>query len=104
MATILKTGNFINVTSIAADVTHEEIFAKSYEVKVKSFEFVVGSANDKISIKNGSDASAVIAKIGSAAAPEPAFKYFGDGQYMKVFIDFSECTLGAGHLLIIELP
>lgn len=103
MATVLKTGNFVNITSVSADLSHENIFAKSEEVKIKSIEFIPGAANDIISIKNGSDSSASICKLGSGVAAESAVKYFGKGQYMRVLIDFSECTLTAGHKLILEL-
>lgn len=104
MATVLKTKNFINVTEIAADVAHADIFSIPEEVKVRSIEFVPGNANDKIEITNGSATSAVIARLGSGVAAESVIKNFGEqGQYMKIFIDFSDCTLNAGHMLIIEL-
>ena len=103
MATVTRTGNFVNISAIAADVSMQDIFQTANDVKVKRMEFIVGSANDVIVIKNGSDSSAEICRLGSASAAEADRIYFQGGQLMKPFIDFSACTLNAGHKLIIEL-
>ena len=103
MATILRTGNFVNISAIAADVSMQDILQTANDVKVRRMEFIPGSANDVIVIKSGSDAAAVICKLGSASAAEPDRAYFGDGQLMRPFIDFSDCTLNTNHKLIIEL-
>lgn len=103
MATILRSGNFVNVSGIAADVSHEDIFSDPHEIKIKSIEFIVGSANDIIVIKNGADDKAEICRLGSGTAAESAVKYFGEGTLMKILIDQSACTLNNNHMLIIEI-
>ena len=107
MATITKTGNFIEITSIAADVESKDIFRDSNaheDKKVRSILFVAGSDNDKCVIKNGSASAATIVVLATPDVELPAIRYFDNsGQYMKPFVDFSDCTLNTGHKLIVEI-
>lgn len=107
MATILKTENFIEITSITADVESKDILgsddAHKY-TKVRSLTFLAGLDNDKCVIKNGSAASATITVLATPDVELPAIRYFDNsGQFMKLFIDFSEGTFNAGHKLIVEI-
>ena len=107
MATVLKTENFIEISSIAADLEAKTILgtddAHKY-TKIRSITFLPGADNDKCVIKNGSAASAMVTVLASPDVELPAIRYFDDGgQWIKPFVDFSECTLNAGHMLIFEL-
>ena len=104
MATILQSGNFFNITVIAADVTPQDIFKDLGDRLVKRIEFLPGAANDKCVIKHVDENGAVIANLISASGSEAARVYFHEeGQFMKPFIDFSACVLTATHMLIIEI-
>ena len=105
MATFVRSGNFFEVSAIAADVNSWEIFRHKTPsiVKVKRIEFIVGNANDVLVVKQTNESGAIICKLGSSAAAESDRCYFYGGQYMEPFIDFSDCTLNAGHKVIFEL-
>ncbi len=107
MATIVRSGNFFEITSIGADLTAKEIFRKDgaiQEVKVKRMEFVCGSNNDVCVIKQASGSGATIATLSSADVEVVDRVYFDDdGQWMIPFVDFGDCTLNVGHKLVIEV-
>ncbi len=105
MATFVRSGNFVEVTAIGADVTAAQIFIHTAPpiVKLKRIEFIVGNANDVLVVKEGGETGPEITRLGSAAAAESDRCYFENGQYMQPFIDFGECTLNVGHKVIFEL-
>ncbi len=105
MATILRSGNFFDVSAIAADVNSWEIFRHKTPaiVKIKRIEFIAGAIGDFIVIKEASASGPEICRLGSAIVAEPDRCYFEGGQYMQPFIDFGDCTLNAGHKVIFEL-
>ena len=105
MASFKRSSNFFEITSIAADVDSKEIFQDSdlNVKKVKRIEFIVGNANDILVVKEANDAGPEITRLGSTSTIESDRCYFEGGQYMKPFIDFGDCTLNAGHKVIIEL-
>ena len=103
--TIVKSGNFFDVSVITEDVFSWQIFRHQTPsiVKVKRIEFIVGNANDEMVIKEGGASGPEITRLGSAAASESDRCYFEGGQYMTPFIDFGDCTLNVGHKVIFEL-
>ena len=105
MASFKRSGNFFEITGITADVDSKEIFQDSdlNVKKVKRIEFIVGNANDILVVKEANDAGPEITRLGSTSTIESDRTYFEGGQYMKPFIDFGDCTLNAGHKVIIEL-
>ena len=104
MATILQTGHFITITAIAADVLPAAIFKGNEDRLVKRIEFVAGAGNDICVIKQKTDAGATIATLATPDVEIIDRVYFEDGgQFMSPMIDISDCTLNAGHKLVIEL-
>uniref|UniRef100_A0A6M3K7N0 Uncharacterized protein n=1 Tax=viral metagenome TaxID=1070528 RepID=A0A6M3K7N0_9ZZZZ len=103
--TIVRSGNFIEVSVITEDVFSWQIFRHKTPpiVKVKRIEFIVGAANNVMVIKQSVETGPEITRLGSAAAAESDRCYFEGGQYMEPFIDFGDCTLNAGHKVIFEL-
>ena len=103
--TIVRSGNFFDVSVITEDVFSWQIFRHQTppKVKVKRIEFIVGNADDVMVIKEGGATGSEITRLGSAAAAESDRCYFEGGQYMEPFIDFGECILNAGHKVIFEL-
>jgi len=103
--TILREGNFIDISDITEDVNAWEIFGHTTPdiTKIKRIEFIVGNADDVIVIKQDGPGGPEIARLGSAVAAESDRCYFEGGQYMTPFIDFGDCTLNVGHKVIFEL-
>lgn len=108
MATIKRGGNFIEITSIAADVSPQDIFGTDDNFpegkKVKRIEFVAGANNDICVIRQDDRDDPIITTLASPDVEMVDRTYFDDdGQYMWPYIDFSESTLTAGHKVIFEL-
>jgi hypothetical protein len=108
MTTIVKTGNFIEITAIDADVPPEDIFGASGAHpegnKVKRIEFVAGSNNDVCVLKQLTDAGATIATLSSPDVELVDRVYFDyGGQYMRPMIDLTDSALNTNHKLVIEL-
>jgi len=106
-ATIVRGGNFFELTAITGAVDAFEIFQDSNAFKgrkVKRIEFVAGANNDVIVIRENDTDGATITTLSSADVEVVDRTYFEDGgQYMKPHIDFADSTLNAGHKLIFEI-
>lgn len=104
MTAILKTQNFITITTVTADVPPGDIFKNGDDHKVKRIEFKGGADDDICVIKNKTDAGATISNMSVGDANVPDRVYFEDGgQFMQPFIDLSASTLSANHVIIIEI-
>jgi len=104
MATRVQTGNFIELTVIAADVEPSDIFTNDQEHKIKRIEFVAGANNDILVVKQGSATGATIVTLATPDVEIVDRVFFDDGgQWMLPYIDFSDCTLTADHKVVIEL-
>lgn len=109
VASVLKTGNFIQITGIDADVPPEDIFKNSGAFdkegyKIKSMTFIAGADNDKCFISNQTAAGAMVTLLATPDVELPAIRYFDDdGQFVAPFIDFSKGVFSVGHILGIEL-
>ncbi len=105
MATFARSGNFFNVSAIAADVNSWEIFRHKTPaiVKVKRIEFIAGANANVLVIRETNGSGPEITRLGCPDAVQPDRCYFEGGQYMEPFIDFGDCTLSAGHKVIFEL-
>lgn len=104
MATIVRSGNFITITLIAADVTPSDIFTCDQLKTIKSFEFKAGADGDVCAIKYGADDGAVITILACEDEFNVDRKTFDEGgQFCSVYIDFSAGVFSAGHSLTIEL-
>ena len=103
--TIVRSGNFFDVSVITEDVFSWQIFRHQTPpiVKVKRIEFIVGAADNIMVIRQTNGSGPEITRLGSAEAAESDRCYFEGGQYMEPFIDFGDCTLNAGHKVIFEL-
>ena len=107
MATIVRSGNFFEITGIAADLKSSEIFRDSgahVDKKIKRMEFVAGAKNDVCVVKFKDASGATITTLASNDVELTDRVYFNEGgQYMLPFVDFSEGVFSAGHKLLIEL-
>lgn len=104
--TIVRDGNFFDVSAITEDVFAHQIFgddnAHPEGKKVTRLEFVAGANDDIIVIKQGDENGSIITTLSSPDVEIVDRAYFYGGQYMRPFIDFDLCTLGGGHRLIVE--
>ena len=107
MATIVKNENFISITSISDDVTTEQIFNNNGQaVRIRSITLIAGDADDILRVEWNGASGAVICQLYGYGAGIPSTRVFGDNQYgqsMKPFIDYTDCTLSAGHIVLIEM-
>ena len=107
MATIVRSGNFFEITAIAADLKASEIFQDSgahVDKKIKRMEFVAGSNNDICVVKFKDASGATITTLASNDVELVDRVYFDHGgQFINPFIDFSEGVFSPGHKLLIEL-
>lgn len=94
-ATATKTYDQIQVSGIDADWT-----SPTY-LNVVSVKFVPAAANDKVVIKNVTDAGPVFYQALSTDG-EPRIEYF-QGRRTKPMIDFSISVLTAGALVIFTI-
>ncbi|MCW7076379.1 MAG: hypothetical protein OCU18_03695 [Candidatus Syntrophoarchaeum sp.] len=102
MATELEARGTIEVNSIAADWDWAAVMTSHPEaVRLASITFIPGAANDKLVVKEDSDAGPVIFRALCTDTDEK-IKYFY-GAKRSVYVDFSECVLSAGHKMIIDL-
>ena len=93
--TVTTDGRCITLSAIDSD------YDMAYQKRILSIQFVPGAADDVITILGGS-ATGPIRYYDISGDGEPRIKYFF-GVYMQVFLDYSECTLSANSLVIIEL-
>ena len=103
--TVLKSGNFINVSNLTEDCDAWTITTRREPdvVKFKRIEFIGGANADILVIKQDGAGGPEICRLGTPDAVEPDRVYFENGQYLTPFIDFGDCTLNAGHMVIFEL-
>lgn len=98
MANTIVTGgrqkHLVHLTAIDTDYT-------SGERPLHSIQFNPGSTGTDVFVaKADSDAGPTIMKVTADAANDEACKYFG-GNPVNVVIDYSACTLSAGHSVTI---
>lgn len=92
----------IQIAGIAADWDWEtQMSAYPSEVRLHSITFIPAQANDKVVVKDGSDAGAVIFRALCLNTDEK-IKYF-NGAVKHPYIDFSEGVHTAGSLILIDL-
>lgn len=69
--------------------------------KIQSIVFTPGAANDELVVKDGAATAATICKlVCPTTAPQI---WYGDGCSKQVFIDYSECTVSANHVVSINM-
>lgn len=99
MATAITSTRLVkSIVTIDADL---DIFGDY--IPLESIQFVPGAAADKLVIKEGSAAGAVIFNCTAPAALDGSMyiKNFG-GTFHRPVIDFSDCVLSAGHMVLVE--
>jgi len=101
-ATVTKTNRTLNLTAIDADWLWSTTFPNDAAIRIQSIEFIGGAANDVMVIKEGSDSGAVMFSRKVPDTDYRQIKYFW-GQLLRPVVDYSDCTLNAGHRVIIEL-
>ena len=97
--TVLKSGNVQSISAIDVDWDQGQIYP------LQSIQFVPGAAADVLVVKEGSASGPILAYFKAAATAldgSVLVKYFLHGQNHRPYIDFSECTLSSGHMVIIE--
>lgn len=95
--TVLKSGLVKNITAIDVD------WDQGQQTPLESIQFIPGAGSDKLVVKEGSASGAVIFQGTAPAVLDGGFfiKYF-NGALHQPYIDFSDCTLSSGHMVIIE--
>jgi len=106
-ATVVVTDVYTSFTveAIDADWTWTDDFSQDTFAKGMPLWAVIfqpGASGDVLSLKNGSAAANEIFPDNVLIDTAPQVQYYG-GNIMKPFIDFSECTLSAGHRIIVIL-
>ena len=103
--TVLKSDNFINVSTITEDAEWYTILNHTTNKvnKFKRIEFIGGADNDILVVRQNDGSGAEICRLGTPDVERPDRIYFFGGQYLTPFIDFGDCTLNAGHKVIFEL-
>jgi hypothetical protein len=103
--TILRDGALINISAISADSAWTDIFTSGQDLTtgpmIDWIMFVPGSANDKMVIKKKT-AAGPIGFRALCLTTDEKIVYF-HGARFPFIIDFSDCTLNAGHMVIIQL-
>ena len=94
-ATETRLHDTIMLTAIDADWTASDYY------NVYSITFIPGAANDVMVVKEATDAGVIIFYALSADADHRTIYY--NGARFKPMVDFSDCTLNAGHEVIINL-
>lgn len=101
-ATITKTGNFISITGIDADVAFSSIgIGESEDMRVHSISFKAGSGADIIAIREGTTSGAKI--MFEKLTATLATTLYLHGQHCHPCIKYADCTLSTGHEVIIRL-
>lgn len=97
-ATIVSTRLVKSITGVDEDL---DIFGDN--IPLESIQFVPGAAADKLVVKEGTAAGAVIYSCLAPAALDGSMyiKNFGGTSHRPV-IDFSDCVLSAGHMVLVE--
>jgi hypothetical protein len=105
--TVVTTDPYTSFTveTVDADWTWTDSFTQNVfknGMPVWSITFQPGAASDVLSLKNGSAAANEIFPDNALLTTDPQIEYYG-GNKQKLFIDFSESTLSAGHRIIVML-
>lgn len=101
--TTTQRGNIIEVSTIATDWDWEDASGiPPNGIFLQSISFVAGSNNDVVVIKEGSDSGPIIAQLKSTTAGVMVDVLL-DGLQCRPVIDFSACTLNAGHKVIFRM-
>lgn len=103
--TILRDGSLINISTIDADCDWTDIFTSGQDLDtgpmIDWIMFVPGSANDKMVIKKKTATGPVGFRALCLDTNEKIIYYHG--ARFPFLIDFSDCTLNANHMVIIQL-
>jgi hypothetical protein len=104
MATENIRDGIIEITSIAADWDYDTIRPAGWPSKPRllSINFVPGAADDTILIRVNDTTGPQCFYARCENVYDQRIEYY-HGSRFRPFIDFSECTLSAGHKLIIKL-
>lgn len=101
--TVNKSGCIVTVSAMDSDF---DLAAAGYGPgagwRLVSIEFFGGAANDRLLVKDGSDTGPEMFDRTIDDVRVPAIKYFM-GAEAQPLIDYSECTLSAGHKVIFTL-
>ena len=104
MTTAIELNGCLDITSIDADWDYASGKPSHWAERPRllSIEFHPGSASDRMVIKESEEGGPQRFDSGEVdSSSDSRIKYF-HGVRVRPFIDFSECTLSAGHRVIIE--
>ena len=97
MSITVSEGFFITVTNIAADYVLKTDISRT--ANIDAIKFFPGDVNDKLVIKEKSDAGPIITSLLSSDGEGRKDSDKSIGKSQSPIIDFSECTLSAGHIV-----
>ena len=86
----------IEVSDIGEDVSWSE------GLHISFIQWVPGGADDVIQIQNGDSVDDPVCYYNWASGPNVDLPRYFYGALVRVFIDYSMCSLSAGHKLIIQ--
>jgi hypothetical protein len=104
MATTLERNGILEITSIAADWDYKASRPTNWPEKPRltSIKFNPGAADDKLTIKEQNDGGPECFFCLCQNTYDQRIEYY-HGQRIIPYIDFSACTLSAGHSVIIKI-
>lgn len=88
-------GRNIEITSLSSNFDHGKV------ERFASISFSPGAANDELVVRDGSASGPTIFHVICSAATDQRVKYL-HGQACQPYINFSECTLSAGHKILLS--
>lgn len=91
MANLVESNGKFEINSIAADYDYES------SIICKAIVFIPGAASDAISIKDVDDTGVKLYILSTDGEPRVLPMYLTK---IVPYIDFSECTLSAGHRVV----
>ena len=95
----------LELTEVAADWSYKASKPSNWPElpRISSVQFDPGATDDKLIVKDDGDTGPRRCVLGPADNPnDQRIKYFFGARFVPS-IDFSECTLSAGHRIVIEL-
>lgn len=101
-----KSGKFINLSGISEDWDYLTMFPGAHNgIAVDWIAFSVGATAtvDVCAIKDASDSGQSIFPTQPVAATSPVTIVYYGGDSIKPYLDSTDCTLAAGHKVIIKL-
>ncbi len=104
MATQNERKGNLTITSIAEDWVYSTSKPPHWpdRPRLSSICFIPGATSDKLIVKEENESGPEVIWVTAETVNSQKIKYFHGGVCIP-FIDFSECILSAGHMVMIQL-